>query len=413
MARNDDDVFDEVEDPGGAGAGAPPAPPPPPAIVIRGSTTAVAGATVDEGKGRIFPCEGCGADLEFHIGQQGLRCPFCGFEKELDLDPEAAIREQDFHAMLSSLAQRRREKHRDTASADDLHEVKCGACGATVVFRGALTSSSCAFCDVPVQREGVHAATERIAVDAVLPFSVEEQAARRNLAAWVKSRWFAPNDFKRRGAEGKFRGVYLPYWTYDAMTATAYRGERGEHYWVTVGSGKNRRRVRRTRWYPASGHFQRFFDDVLVLAAKGLPEKHVQELEPWPLEVCVPFTQQVLAGMLAQTYEIDLDEGFVHARSRIDAAIHLEVRRRIGGDEQRVHSIQTTYGAITYKHVLLPLWLLTYRFRDRLFRVVVNAGTGEVQGERPWSWIKITLAVLAGLAAAGAVAAVASVSGSR
>ncbi len=190
------------------------------------------------------------------------------------------------------------------------------------------------------------------------------------------------------------------------MTFTAYSGQRGEHYWVTVGSGKNERREMRTRWYPASGRFQRFFDDIVVLANTGLNRKFMLALEPWPLQNVVAFNQQMLAGHLARTYDIELDRCFEEAKSRIDDAIQSDVRQRIGGDTQRVQSVNSRYEAITYKHLLLPVWLLAYRYSDKTFQVFVNAATGEVQGERPYSVWKIMFAVLAGLAVVGVIAAV-------
>lgn len=363
---------------------------------VQATSTAV-GETTDEGRGRMFPCEGCGADLEFHIGQQNLKCPYCGFEKQIVIAEDAAIVERDFRAALARLAEMR---GKGAIALTDLNEVRCGSCGSNVVFRGTLTSTECAFCGSPIQRDKVHTASNRIPVDGVLPFQVDQQRAKSNLADWVRSRWFAPNEFRQRGVEGRFNGVYLPYWTFDSHTFNRYRGERGEHYYVTVGSGNNKRRERRTRWYPASGQFERFFDDVLVLAASGLPRDIMISLEPWPLHKCLPFTQQALAGFFAQTYDVDLEKGFAEGKQRIDDAIQADVRRRIGGDEQRIHSIHSTYDPITYKHLLLPVWLLAYKYRDKTYRVVVNAGTGEVQGERPYSWVKIMLAVLVGLAAA-------------
>jgi predicted RNA-binding Zn-ribbon protein involved in translation (DUF1610 family) len=365
----------------------------------------VAGTTTDEGKGRVFPCEGCGADLEFHIGQQQLKCPFCGFEKEIQIAEGAEVCEQDFHAMLERVRQAREKEPQEVAGYS---EVRCRSCGGTVVFQGTLTSSECPYCGSPIQREHVHTLTRRVPVDGVLPFLVDHDKAAKGLVAWVKSRWFAPNEFLKRGVEGKLNGVYLPYWTYDTLTFNAYTGERGENYTVTVGTGKDRRTETRTRWYPASGRFQRFFDDVLVVASQGLPRSFIIALEPWPLARCIPFTQQVLAGYLARTYDVELDTGFKDAKQRIDEAIAADVRQRIGGDHQRIHSIQSRYDAVTYKHLLLPVWMLAYRYHDKPYRVFVNAGTGEVQGERPYSWVKILFAVLAGLAAGAIVIAIAS-----
>ena len=343
---------------------------------------------------RVFPCEGCGADLEFHIGVQSLKCPYCGFVKPFEIPEGEAVAEQDFGEMLERIAQRRLDAKSDEAG---FSEVACISCGSKVRFVGTLTSSECAYCGVPLQLDGVHDAEHRAPVDGVLPFLLNREKARKNLGDWVRTRWFAPNEFKKRGIGGRFNGVYLPYWTFDSLTANRYTGMRGIYYYVTVGSGKSRRTVRRTRWYPASGSFQRFFDDVLIVAASGLPEKRLDALHPWPLAKCVPFSQEILAGFLARTYDVPLRDGFELAKRIITDQIEADVRQRIGGDTQRIHGIDTRYDAVTYKHLLLPVWMLAYRYGKKSFQVVVNAGTGEVQGDRPYSWMKITLAVLGGL----------------
>jgi len=104
----------------------------------------------------------------------------------------------------------------------------------------------------------------------------------------------------------------------------------------------------------------------------------------------------VLVAYLARTYETKLDAGFFAAKQRIEAVIETDIRRHIGGDTQRIRSIHARYDAITFKHLLLTVWLLAYRYNENIYQVVVNAGTGEVQGDRPYSWTKITLAILAG-----------------
>lgn len=390
------------------------APPPPPQYPTpEWGRSDGAGQRIDDDRGRIFPCEQCGADLEFHIGAQGLKCPFCGAGRAVETDEADAVREQDYAAELErqrairAAAEDGTDQHA-TGDPDALNEVRCSACGGTVQFPGTLSSSECAFCGSPVQRTAAHAAPQRVPVDGVVPFAVDERSAAASLKQWVGSRWFAPNEFKRRGATGRFSGVYLPYWTFDSHTDTQFRGQRGDHYYVTVGSGKNKRRERRTRWRRVSGQFDRFFDDVLVVAADGVHQKLVTALEPWPLDRALPFNRQVLAGFLAQTYDVELEPGFGRARTRVDAALLADVRRRIGGDEQRVEAVQSTYDPITYKHLLLPVWLMAYKYRDESYQVVVNAVTGEVQGERPFSVVKITLATLAGIVAVGIVSLVAA-----
>ena len=350
------------------------------------------GESVDDGKGRIFPCEQCGADLEFSIGQQDLKCPYCGHEKRIELAADADIAEQDFHAILVKVREWREKSSGQDQSGQS--EVRCVGCGGNVVFVGSLTSSECPYCGSPIQLDKVHDSPKRIPVHGVLPFQIEKEKARQNLTAWVRSRWFAPSEFALRGVDGRFNGVYLPFWTFDSLTFSRYWGERGDHYYVTVTENNQSKQERRTRWTPASGSHQRFFDDVLILGAKGLRRDMMDALEPWSLENLQPFSQELLAGFLARTYEVELDEGFPVAKEIMDSGIAADVRGLIGGDEQRVSEIKSRYDAITFKHLLLPVWLLAYRYHDKSYQIFINAVTGEVQGERPYSFWKIFLTIL-------------------
>lgn len=365
----------------------------------RGSTQGI-GETIDAGRGRTFPCEGCGADLHFEIGQQQLKCPYCGYVKNLEFDSDAVVAEQDVEAMIERLAELRQKGVQDEQQTS---EVRCAACGGQVVFTGALTSTECPYCAAPIQRENIHTSEQRVPVDGVLPFLIDQSHAAEQLRQWVKSLWFAPNEFKQKGVDGRFQGVYEPYWTFDFETFTRYDGQRGDHYYVTVGSGKDERRERRTRWSYSSGSFHRFFDDIMCFASTGLPTWITQALEPWPLDQCKPFNQQLLAGFLARTYDIVLEDGLQEARNRAEAELTSDVRRRIGGDEQRIEHQRTQYNAMTYKHLLLPLWLLVYRYQGKVYRIAINGGTGEVQGERPYSAWKIFFAVLLGILVAGGI----------
>ena len=367
----------------------------------RARSTELPGQLVDEQRGRIFPCPSCGADLVYHIGKQSMTCGFCGHVETITLEPDAEIEERDLIRTLERL----KDQHEDgdAAQPGDM-EIRCDSCGGTVLFTGTLSSLSCPYCASPLQREDVHQADRRLGVDGILALTVTEKTAHGNIGGWVKGRWFAPNRFLREGVSGEIHAVYLPFWTFDAMTFNVYRGQRGDNYMVTVGSGKNRRTEVRTRWSPASGRFQRFFDDVVVLATRGLPRQLIQELEPWPFAELQPFNSQFTAGHYARTYDTPLDDGFADARLRIEAAVEREVRQRIGGDKQRISRLNTEYDAMTFKHLLLPVWIFAYRYNDKPFRVFVNGATGEVQGERPYSWVKILLAVLLALAVAGTFA---------
>ena len=358
------------------------------------------GEAIDAGKGRIFPCTGCGADLEFAPDCQELKCPFCGFQQQLEFAENQQVTEQDLSGMLVKLTQWRKQGATDE---QETSEVRCESCGSNVLFTGPLTSTVCPYCASPIQRDDVHLAERRIPVDGVLAFRVTRETAGQQLSKWMHSRWFVPGDFRESAIRGDFQGVYEPYWTFDFQTFTRYSGERGDHYTVTVGTGKDQRTERRTRWSPAWGSFHRFFDDLLIMASRSLPDWIPRGLQPWPLQDLKPFNPQVLAGFFARTYDTPLETGMKEAQEQVRQALHQDVRHRIGGDEQRVGSVRTQYNSMTYKHLLLPMWLLVYRYREKPYRVAINACTGEVQGERPWSvWriigvILLVLLILGGI----------------
>ncbi|HYJ74539.1 MAG TPA: hypothetical protein VEV65_03025, partial [Kineosporiaceae bacterium] len=224
---------------------------------------------------------------------------------------------------------------------------------------------------------------------------------------WVRSRWFAPNALKKVGATEKMHGTYLPHWTYDAHSETDYAGMRGEHYWETETYTENgetkTRQVMRTAWYPASGHVERVFDDVLVPGSTRLPPTRVDELAPWPLENAKPYQPDYLSGYRTLRYDVEPDQGLSGAKQRMENVIEGDCRDDIGGDEQRVSSMDVHYAQVMFKLVLLPIWIAAYLYAGRTYQVFVNAHTGEVVGERPYSVPKIVAAIVAALIVIGIV----------
>jgi hypothetical protein len=202
------------------------------------------------------------------------------------------------------------------------------------------------------------------------------------------------------GAAGGNRRVYLPFWTYAADTASQYTGQRGEHYWETEpyteqdnngATVQKTRQVQRTRWYPASGQVSRSFQNVLIAATRAVNEARLNALQPWDLQALCPYEPAYLAGFKAQRYQVELPEGFEKAKQVMAAQIQEDVRHNIGGDEQRIDGVKTDHSNVTFRHLLLPVWIGAYRFQGKVYQVVVNARTGEVQGERPYSAGKIAL----------------------
>lgn len=340
---------------------------------------------------RTYPCQACGAPLVFDPTSQQLRCPACGNTLAIQGRPPQPLAKHDLGSTMRSLAALRAQ-----APATLEKEIVCQACGGHTRFTGSMTALRCPYCNTPIQRDDLKDAPARLAVDGVIPFRVDERTARAQIEQWINSRWFAPNEFKKYRELGSFSSVYLAYFGYDADTTTQYSGQRGEHYYVTVGSGNDQRQERRTRWYVAGGVVTNQFVDVSGLANTGLDTGKVQQLEPWPMEYATPYQQEYIAGHLSRTYDNEPDQVFdTLVQPQLDAAIEATIRSDIGGDEQQISSKSITWNLLQFAHVLLPVWLLTVTYNQRPFQVFINGATGEVQGQRPYSKVKIALAVIA------------------
>lgn len=339
---------------------------------------------------RTYPCEACGGELHFDISTQLLKCAHCGNTHELR-EVEGAVAERDLQTAIAFV---RSGRFANSQQATGEKEIVCQNCGGHTTFTGTLTANRCPYCATPIQLDDVHDAPERLPVDGVLPFQVDERAAEELIKKWIHSRWFAPSEFKRYHRTGSFESVYMAYFTYDADTTTHYRGQRGDYYTVTVGSGENRRTETRIRWSSRSGVVDNTFDDVPVFANDGFDRGRIAELEPWPTEVAKPYSPEFVAGHLSRTYDRDVEQCFPEARQVMEEDIDRTIRRDIGGDQQRVTSANVSWRRTEYKHVLLPIWLLTVIYLQQPFQVYINGVTGEVHGQRPYSKVKIAFAVV-------------------
>jgi DNA-directed RNA polymerase subunit RPC12/RpoP len=349
-----------------------------------------------------FHCPQCAAQLEFDPDAGGQKCPYCGFETAVRA--AGTVQELDFQAAL--------EQEAGAAAQVETYSVKCGACGAESTLPPNVTASECPFCGTKVVATGQ---SRRIVQPrSLLPFFVTKDKAFESFRSWLRGLWFAPSRLKHDAArEDALNGIYIPYWTYDCLTTSDYTGERGDDYWTTetyhtTVNGKSvtrTRSVKKTRWRSVSGRVVVPFDDVLVLASQSLPQKMTEKLEPWDLKNLTPYRDEFLSGFRAESYTVGLQEGFRKAQGIMDGSIRAAVCSQIGGDHQRIHSLRTWYQNVTFKHVLLPIWISAYRFKKTVYRFLVNGRTGEVQGERPYSWVKILLAILGGIALVGGAVA--------
>ncbi len=341
-----------------------------------------------------FPCKQCGAKLDFAPGQTALKCGYCGYAEEIPQSAEQ-IREYDFETFDPT--------KRGVGWGKELKPVKCEQCGALTEIEPQVTASTCAFCgsNQVIPREQTQALMKP---ESLVPFVIAREKIVDQFREWIRSLWFRPNALKEQARPDAVHGVYIPYWTYDSMTHSFWTAEAGYHYYTTESytdsQGHSRTRQKQhTRWESASGRHSGYFDDVLVAASKSVDESLVKGLEPFDTKALVGYKSEYLAGMVAEDYQFDMKECWPKAKAEIDEQIRQECSRMVPGDTQRNLQVRTSYQNRRYKLCLLPIWIASYRYQQKPYRYMVNGQTGKVYGEAPYSWIKITLTVMAIVAA--------------
>lgn len=344
-----------------------------------------------------FTCPNCGAPQKFSPATGKLICEFCGTQTDIEVSQDV-IHEYDFTDAVATLHAQKNQIIEKT--------IHCQKCGGSFTLTPYSFSSNCPYCGTPAITDFIHEITPK----SLLPFTLTHKQAQAKFKQWVGSRWFAPNAFKKYlDGDNTLTGYYLPYWTYDSDTTSPYHGLRGDIYYVTVtktiiDNGRQRQvRVQepRIRWTPVSGTVYVSFDDVTIGASKTISRAILESLEPWDTSKLVPFDDKYLLGFEAEEYTIGLDNGFEFAKAKMAYKIKNNIRNDIGGDQQQIQSMHTKYDNVSYKNVLFPVWTASFNWNNTSYYYAINAQTGKVTGERPYSYVKIVFAILAVAALAG------------
>ncbi len=342
-------------------------------------------------------CQNCGAILKYQPGTKNLVCTYCGTNNEIEVSGEV-LEEINYEQFIATGFE-----SQDTQTVVLAH---CQSCGASTTLPPNVTASECPFCGRSLVVKNA-STCEVLKPKGLLPFNIDHKAAHQKYSDWLHGLWFAPNNLKRHASQpDKLIGIYIPYWTYDSQTDSTYNGLRGDNYTtyvtqpVTVNGQTSMQQVPvvKVRWSPASGRVRVFFDDVLVVACTSLPADYINNLEPFDLMNLEPFNEKYLSGFRAERYQVEVKDGLVAAKVRMDVAIRQSVKQQIGGDVQQITTLNTNFYDITFKHILLPIFISAYRYNGKVYRFLVNGRTGKVTGERPLSYIKIALTIIAVIA---------------
>ena len=350
-----------------------------------------------------YMCPQCGSKMNYDAKSGLLACPACGYKMPIPAQTDA-VQEHDLMQALQNTA------GKSTGYGAALKTISCQSCGATINIQPNVTSTKCPFCgsnQVIEQKPDPNL----IQPESLVPFAVDEAKANNLFRTWLGKGFFHPNDLKELGGGQKLRGVYLPFWTFDAHAESDWWAESGTYYyeteWVSVTRDgqtvREQRQVQKIRWWPSSGHHADNYDDVLVYATKSINVKILQKIYPYDTQALLNYKPEFLSGWAAESYQIPLADGWNIGRGIINSDEYSKSDRQVPGDTHRNLRVNTSLSQLTYKHVLLPVWVASYRYNNKPFQFMINGQNGKVQGDKPISWIKVAIVVVIVLAIIAAI----------
>lgn len=305
--------------------------------------------------------------------------------------------ERDLAAALAALPDERRER------LDDRRSVECQSCRAVMVYEAARVGQNCEFCGSPALVDYAEIKAP-IRPEGVLPFRVDAHQVRDAIRGWWRRKWLAPGRLAKAALVDTVRSLYIPYWTFDARAHCPWEADAGHYYYVPVeGRDRQGRRVvrqeRRVRWEPASGTLDHVFDDEAVPGTQGLPLALLRQVEPFPTADLLPYDRAFLSGHIVEHYRVVLFEAARQSRAQMHETLERLCAGQVPGDTYRNLRIHPTFTGQTFKHVLVPVWLLTYAYGRKTYQVLVNGSTGRIAGRYPLSvWRVLALVLLVAIA---------------
>lgn len=331
-------------------------------------------------------CPSCGGTMDFDPKTGGLLCPYCGHSEEIK-----AVEDAPSSAEELSLDEAENVENCDWGLATKT--VICKSCGAESVYDSNQISSECPYCG---SNQVMEAGDEKtMAPGGVVPFTISEKDAASRFTSWIKSKFFAPKLAKESAKADKFKGIYLPYWTFDAQTDSTYKAQYGKDRQVEDKDGNKKTVV---DWYKTSGKYSQFFDDELVCGTTRHDNGLLAGITPFKTADNKAYKPEYVAGFGAERYSIGVKAAWEKAKalikSKLNGSITSKILKEQNADHVKELEVSTQFSKLTYKYLLLPVWISSFKYNDKVYSFMVNGQTGKVSGNAPVSIPKVIITIL-------------------
>ncbi len=325
-------------------------------------------------------CDSCSGNMYYDIASKKMICKSCESTKNV------SIVKKGKHAAEYPI-----EMIEEGEKLEEVTVIRCKLCGGETILNGYETSADCEYCGNT--HTVLHTETGIVKPETMIPFKVTKDDAVEAYRKWMKTHLLAPFGMRKNARKGNLTGMYSPFWDYDFDADIAYRGKRGT---VHVKHTKNGT-VRSVSWKDVNGGFKLKVDDASTSGSKKY-SKVLSPIDDYDFNELVAYNPSLIAGFHSEKYSIDAHDALKNVKKKLQYNFEMEVRKDIGGNEQKITSMNIDYLNVKYRHTLLPVWVSSYSFKNKVYEFAVNGQTGKVVGKAPISIVKtimlIAIAVL-------------------
>jgi predicted RNA-binding Zn-ribbon protein involved in translation (DUF1610 family) len=355
------------------------------------------------------PCAACGTPVE----PQDRFCPACGIPNRDYKFPEHGPVTKAPAGGMGAVVD---AEVVPSAVEAALKHFRCDNCGSEMTADPEQRSYVCPFCDSTYVVEFSPSVTGRQRPEFVIGFAITPEQALREFNRWLRQNsWFRPGDLSRASVADKMKGIYRPFWSFSMLAQSQWQASIGEHWYrtetYTTTDSKGRivtrtRQVQETEWWPLAGKHHKYYSGYLISGSKGLPQGQAQRVMPYQMPALKRYEPYFLAGWLSEEYSVEREQALELCKQEFYRREQQNISAFLPGDTHSGLAVETWFDHINSDLILLPVYLLSYRYQDKVYRFLLNGQTGKFDGDKPVSWQRIWTAIGIGVALVALVAGI-------
>lgn len=336
---------------------------------------------------RTYACPNCGAATRYDVSAGGVVCEHCGYQAKTEaqiVGKRADINEFTLQALRES----------ETGWGIERRTLHCDACGADMAPPEGALAAVCPFC-ASTRVNILSSPSQLMRPRFLIPFRIQPESNRQRARAWLGEGWFHPPELASQSVVDRFIGIYLPFWTFSARIASRWEAEVGRPHTTRRRDGTTHTEI---RWSWRQGSLTLDLRDRIKSGTAHISRRILQSILPFDLNQLSAYSPDFLAGWNAQAYDIPLPDAWEECKEDMREEARRACRASIYEPHVRNFRMSADFSDESWRYVLLPVYLASYRFQDRVYQVLVNGQTGAIAGQKPVAWEKVWLAVAALLA---------------